>query len=107
MPISPGAGATSQDQDTSLNSPPQASPSTLAGDSGAMPPDSAQPNSNEGLKQVTQQVRQLLVTTMDLARQFPAAAPAFRKATEGLRAGLKQIISNPGQPEPPAPDIGG
>lgn len=53
-------------------------------------------------------------TVKELVRQFPAAAPAFRTAIEGLRqagtglrAAFRQVSANPGQPEPPAPNIGG
>ena len=49
-----------------------------------------------------------------MARQFPAAAPSLlsaqegiRQAINGIRAALRQIMMSPGQPEPPAPNIGG
>lgn len=49
-----------------------------------------------------------------MARQFPAAAPSLlsaqegmRQAVNGIRAALRQILTSPGQPEPPAPNIGG
>jgi hypothetical protein len=66
------------------------------------------------LGQVVQQVMQTELQLTDMARQFPAAAAAFRGAQEGLRqagtslrAALRQIITSPGQPEPPSPNIGG
>jgi len=64
----------------------------------------------QGLQQIEK--TQLMLT--DMARQFPAAAPAFRSAQQGLveagtalRGALRQIMTNPGQAEPPAPAIGG
>lgn len=108
MPISPGAGSTDQAKDSTVNSPQTggASPSTLAGQdadgAGQAPSDT-----DEGLKQVVQQVRQMQVGMMDLAKQFPAAASSFRQAAEGLRAGLRQIIANPSSPEPASPNVGG
>jgi hypothetical protein len=66
------------------------------------------------LGQAVQQVQQTELMLTDLARQFPAAATSFRAATDGLRqagtalrAALRQIMTNPGQSEPPAPSIGG
>lgn len=107
MPITPGAGSTDQSRDFALNSPPQesATPSTLAGvtDEGSQAP----PDSDEGLKQIVQQVRQMQVALMELARQFPAAASSLRSSADGLRSALRQIIASPGAPEPPAPPIGG
>jgi hypothetical protein len=112
MPLSDGAGATDQSKDSALSTPGQsASPSTLAGmsgdDSGASPNQTAQPDGDEGLKQAVQQVRQIQMQVMDMAKQFPAASGALRSVATGLRAALRDIIANPGAPEPPAPSIGG
>lgn len=66
------------------------------------------------LGQGLQQVMQTEMMLGQMASQFPATAPALRRAqaalrdgAEALRAALKQIMTNPGQPEPPAPNIGG
>ena len=59
------------------------------------------------LRQAVEQLRQAEVMTMGMAQQFPSAAAALRQAGAGIRAALRQIIANPGQPEPPAPPIGG
>lgn len=66
------------------------------------------------LGEAVQQIMKTELTVTDLARQFPAAAPALRQAVDGLRAAgtglraaLRQVITSPGQPEPPAPNIGG
>lgn len=66
------------------------------------------------LGQAVQRVMQTELMLTDMARQFPAAAPSLRSAVEGLRqagsglrAALRQIVTNPGQPEPPAPALGG
>ena len=55
---------------------------------------------------------EVMLTSM--SRQFPAAAPSLlsaqegiRQAVNGIRAALRQVLANPGQPEPPAPNLGG
>jgi hypothetical protein len=59
------------------------------------------------LRQAVQQLRQGEMMTLEMAKQFPSAAQPLRQASTALRAALRQIIANPGQPEPPAPGIGG
>jgi hypothetical protein len=66
------------------------------------------------LNQGVQQVEQTEMMLTQLAQQFPATAPALRQAQKGLRsaaealrAASRQVMTNPGQPEPPAPNIGG
>jgi len=66
------------------------------------------------LSMVQQSLDKMHAQVTDLARQFPAAGPSFRQVTEGLlqagqglRAASQQIQTSPGQPEPPAPPIGG
>lgn len=61
-----------------------------------------------------QTVMKTEVMMTQMARQFPAAAPSLlsaqegmRTAVNGIRAALRQILTSPGQPEPPAPNIGG
>lgn len=61
-----------------------------------------------------QTVMKTEVMLTPMARQFPAAAPSLLSAQEGvsqavkgIRAALRQIMMSPGQPEPPAPNIGG
>lgn len=61
-----------------------------------------------------QTVMKTEVMMTQMARQFPAAAPSLlsaqegmRTAVSGIRAALRQILASPGQPEPPAPNIGG
>lgn len=97
-------------------------PATLAGTAGAE--EGETPATPEGggpgggmsamLGQGLQQVQQTEMMLGQMASQFPAAAPALRRAQTGLRdagealrAALRQIMTNPGQPEPPAPAIGG
>lgn len=65
------------------------------------------------LGQALQQVMKTEVQMAQMARQFPAAAPSLlaaqegmRQAVNGIRAALRQILANPGQPEPPTPNIG-
>jgi hypothetical protein len=59
------------------------------------------------LQQAVQQLRQSEMMLIAMGQQFPAAASALRQASSAIRAALRQIIANPGQPEPPAPAIGG
>lgn len=66
------------------------------------------------LGEAVQTLQKTELTVTELARQFPAAAPSLRQAVDGLRAAgtglraaLRQVMTNPGQPEPPAPNIGG
>lgn len=61
-----------------------------------------------------QTIMQTEVMLVPMARQFPAAAPSLlaaqegvRQAVNGIRNALRQIMMSPGQPEPPAPTIGG
>lgn len=100
----PLAGSDSPVQSPGTDATP---PSRLAGDMGGA--DTAQPQAapDQGMAQAVAQVRDMQSTLMDMARQFPSAASALRQAMEGLRAALRQMIANPGSPEPPAPQIGG
>lgn len=96
--------------DTSANSPdsPSASPSVLAGDTGQNPTAGNAPSETDGgLREVVQKVRAIQVDLMDLARQFPSAAVPLRQAGSALRAALRQVVANPGSPEPPPPNVGG
>lgn len=59
------------------------------------------------MKMVIQKIRGIESDLLGISRQFPAAAPAARKAVEATRAVLRQIVANPGAPEPEAPNIAG
>lgn len=93
------------------------SPSKLAGMSPeATPPDQGggdgegKSGANAETSQLRTSIQKLRSMEMDLqsmTEQFPAAASALRQATTGLRSALRQIIANPGTPEPPTPRIGG
>ena len=98
-------------------------PATLAGTAGAADRTGQTPTPEGGgpgggmsqmLGQGLQQVQQTEMMMGQLASQFPAASPPLRRAqaalsdaAEALRAAMKQIMTNPGQPEPPSPAIGG
>lgn len=99
-------------------------PASLAGTAGAEGDSPQNPATPEGggpgggmsamLGQGLQQVMQTEMMLGQLASQFPVSAPALRRAQTGLRdagealrAALRQIMTSPGQPEPPAPAIGG
>ena len=86
------------------------------GGGGAPTPEGGGPGGGMSamLGQGLQQVQQTEMMLGQMASQFPAAAPALRRAQAGLRdagvalrAALRQIMTNPGQPEPQAPAIGG
>ena len=92
-------------------------PATLAG--AAPGPEEPQTGQQGGgmsamLGQATQTIMKTETMLTDMARQFPAAAPSLRQAVDGLRqagvglrAALRQVLTSPGAPEPPAPAIGG
>lgn len=56
---------------------------------------------------VIEKIRGMETDLMDIAQQFPAVGPAGQKAVEAIRGVLRQIIANPGGPEPASPNIGG
>lgn len=62
---------------------------------------------DNGMKMAITDIRGMETKLIQLGKQFPTAAPSIRKASEAVRAVLRQIIANPGGPEPTAPDIGG
>lgn len=98
-------GNTGSDQ---AKNPQLASPSSLAG--GSSSESQAQQsgvNGGGGEKELADKLGQYIVEISGLARQYPAAAPSFRQAADGIRSALRSIIANPGTPEPPAPAIGG
>jgi hypothetical protein len=103
----PGAGA------------PGPGPAQLAGGPGGPEPEEPQTGQQGGgmsakLGEAVQTLMKTETQITDLARQFPAAAPSFRQAVDGLRsagvglrAALRQVMTSPGAPEPPVPAIGG
>ena len=102
----------------SPSSQPPTPPSTLAGSGGSQSPDgSASPTPGgedaggaggaSPLKEAIQKLRSAEMEMMELSGRFPAAASSLRQATTAIRAALRAIITNPGQPEPQAPNIGG
>jgi len=98
-------------------------PATLAGMTGGEGSPGEPPTPEGGgagggmtamLGQALQTVMKMELQMTQLARQFPAAAPpldsareGLRQAVNGLRAATRQVMTSPGQPEPPAPTIGG
>jgi hypothetical protein len=93
------------------------SPSTLAGtgqqqadpdSTAAAPPPSTGPgNASDGLKAATEQMRSLMTAMADLAKQFPAASRSLKAATVNLRSAMREIVAQPGAPEPTTPAVGG
>src|SRR5262249_787717 len=68
----------------------------------------------EQLGEAVQRLRESEATVLQIMRPFPPAVPALRtakehlsRAGEAIRGALKQVITSPGQPEPPGPSIGG
>ena len=59
------------------------------------------------MRMVIQKIRGMESDLLGVSKQFPSSTPAVRKAVESIRAVLRQIIANPGAPEPEAPSIGG
>lgn len=117
-----GPSGLNSPQDTPTPGPagtaPGPGPATLAGAGPSAEPEPQTGQQGGGLSAMLGQATQTLMKTesmiTDMARQFPAAAPSLRQAVEGLRsagvglrAALRQIMTSPGAPEPPAPAIGG
>ena len=113
-----------------LNSPASASPSMLAG-MNPPPPDSSSggddmsgripgagspsaagaPGAPTGanpaaakLNTDIQALRAAEASLLEMAQSYPTATKALRAASEALRSAQRQIISSPGQQEPPVPN---
>lgn len=71
------------------------------------PPAQQGSGPDEGLKMAAQVIRQMQTGVTSLAKQFPSAARSLRQAESALRAAMRDIISNPGGPEPTPPDVTG
>lgn len=95
-------------------------PAALAGGSpggeeeAGAPQDGAGGGMSAKLGEAVRTIDKTLLTVTELVRQFPATAPDLRQvqdglkaASTGLRAASRKVMGNPGQPEPPAPNIGG
>lgn len=83
----------------------QTPPSRLAGDFGQGSPDPQGPD--QGFAQIIQQLGEMRQAVEDMASRFPAAAAPLRNAVASLSAASRAIQTNPGSPEPAAPQIGG
>jgi len=59
------------------------------------------------MQMTIQEIRSIETKLVGMAKQFPSAAPSFRKTVDALRSALRQIVANPGSPEPSSPNIGG
>lgn len=121
MAAGPSGGLQSP-SDTPTGGPdPGPGPATLAG---MTPGGQGEPPSPQGggagggmtkmLGTAMQTLKQSEMMMTQMARQFPAASPSLlsaqegiRQAVKGIQAALGQIMTSPGQPEPPAPAIGG
>lgn len=62
---------------------------------------------DKGMQMVIQKIRSMETDLVGMAKQFPSAAPAFRKTVDNLRSALRQIVANPGGSEPDSPPITG
>lgn len=84
-----------------------AGPSALAGMAGEDTTPSPDQGPGTMQQQGVQQLRQTQMMLTELSRRFPVAATSLNQANINITAALRQIDTNPGQPEPPAPNIGG
>lgn len=121
--MAPGQGLRSPDDTPNPPGGTAPGPATLAGmgPGGGGPEEAATPQGGGAgggmsgmLGTALQQVMKTEVMMTQMARQFPAAAPSLlaaqegmRQAVNGIRAALRQVLTSPGQPEPPSPAIGG
>lgn len=110
-----------------LNSPANASPTTLAGmnppppatggdeDQGKPPANGSNGSMGSGegdsgksqnskLNQDIQSLRTMEAQMLEMAQSYPTATKALRTASESLRAAQRQIVSSPGMAEPPKPN---
>lgn len=87
--------------------PPQVGPATLAGQSAQASAPSPTGGGDQGLQMMIEKIRGMESDLLAIGQQFPAAGPAAEQAVQSVRAVLRQIIANPGAPEPSAPSIGG
>ena len=107
-------GGTSPGPSTLAGTAPGGDDSQGAGDPATPQGGGAGGGMSNMLGSALQAVMQTEVMMTQMGRQFPAAAPSLlsaqqglRQASDGMRAALRQILTSPGQPEPPAPNIGG
>jgi hypothetical protein len=66
--------------------------------------DTQEQSGQSGMRNVVMEIRRMEQRVIELARQFPTAAKSARQVSEGIRAMLRQIVANPGGPEPLSPE---
>ena len=56
------------------------------------------------LKQDIQSLRQMQTALSEMGQSYPTATKALRAATDAIMSAQRQIVSNPGTPDPAAPN---
>ena len=115
-----------------VNSPASASPSMLAGmnpppgdpsggddpSAGRIPgsggpdqagtgtpdPQAQAAKADQKLNKDIQSLRAAEASLMEMAQSYPTATKALRTASEAIRSAQRQIVSSPGQQQPPTPN---
>ena len=67
----------------------------------------ATPGPGTAMEQAISQLEKHMMELGQMTALFPAAVGPLREAARSIRAAIRQIKGNPGQPEPPRPNIGG
>jgi len=84
--------------------PGSGSPDQTGGQPGGSQVQPPQGSADAKMKNDIQTLRGAEAALMEMAQSYPGATKALRTASESIRAAQRQIVSNPGTPEPPVPN---
>ena len=79
-------------------------PGSGSPDQSAGGPQPQKGNADAKLNQDIQALRSMEASLLEMGQSYPTATKALRTASEALRSAQRQIVSNPGQQEPPVPN---
>lgn len=80
------------------------SPSQLAGGSPQPDPGAKVAKADAKLSKDIEALRGAEASLMEMAQSYPTATKALRAASEAIRSAQRQIVSSPGQMQPPVPN---
>ena len=80
------------------------SPSQLAGGSPQPDPGAQVAKADAKLSKDIEALRSAEASLMEMAQSYPTATKALRAASEAIRSAQRQIVSSPGQMQPPVPN---
>ena len=100
--LNPSANSGSPDESNSAGRiPGSQSESSGASGSGA---DGQNAGPGAKMNKDIQALRSMEAALMEMVQSYPTATKAIRTASEAIRSAQRQIVSNPGQAEPPVPN---